>query len=105
MNSAVVTSVEVVGALVLEIVLIIAVYLILRYSKMPGTQSIPQNKFAMLLLSGLAMLGFLMLNMIAADILDPNRTFGLGVVAAIMGVNLPFIGLTIWQLIVSRRTA
>ena len=105
MNPTIVTLIEIVGSLFLGIILIIALYLILQSSKTSKLKSLQQNKFIIPLLAGLAMLNFIMINLIGADILDPTRSLALGELALILAINVPFIVVTIWQLVIRLHQA
>jgi len=103
MDPIIITLLEVVGSLFLGIILIIALYLILQYSKIPEFKRPQEYKILISLLAGLAMLNFIMINLIGADILDQGRTLPLGQLAFAVAINLPFTGLTIWKLVIYLR--
>lgn len=101
MNPTILTLLEIVGSLFLGIVLIVALYLILQYYRKSVLKHLHQCKFLVPLLAGLAMLNFILINLIVADVLDPNRTLEPGVLAFVLVINVPFIVVTIMQFMIS----
>ena len=101
MNPTILTLLEIVGSFFLGIVLIVALNLIFQFYKKPVLRRVQQYKFLVPLLAGLAMLNFILINLIVADVLDPNRTLEPGVLAFVLVINVPFIVVTIMQFVIS----
>ena len=96
MDAARFTAFEFGGAIILTALLVAAIFHPTRHYRTPIPKRTRFHNFIVPLIGGLAMLDFLLINMLGEDLLDPDRTLTIQVLITVYLINLPLAILTTW---------